>query len=60
MEKLDKVKNKDILDIKSQNDATLDKLHEIVEKSLQEEQLIVDNLVHPPKEILSKGQLIWW
>jgi uncharacterized membrane protein len=58
MEKLDKVKNKDILDMENQNDETLNKLHEIVKKSFEEEQLIVDNLLHPPKETLSQGQLI--
>ncbi|MCT1532601.1 DUF1003 domain-containing protein [Sphingobacterium daejeonense] len=58
MEKLDKVKNKDILDMENQNDETLNKLHEIVKKSFDEEKLIVDNLLHPPKETLSQGQLI--
>lgn len=36
----------------------LNKLKEIVSKSIQEENLILENLLHPPKEILSGGQKI--
>lgn len=36
----------------------LRKLHEIVAKSIEEEGLIVDNLIHQPKEILTTGQRI--
>jgi uncharacterized membrane protein len=42
----------------NQNNEHLKKLHEIVKKTLQEEELIIDNLLHPPKEILSQGQRI--
>ncbi|WP_118953571.1 DUF1003 domain-containing protein [Taibaiella helva] len=34
----------------------LDKLHKIVDETIQEEGLILNNLLHPPAEILSRGQ----
>lgn len=34
------------------------KLRQIVENTLKEEELIVNNLLHPPKELLSRGQKI--
>ncbi|WP_156309171.1 DUF1003 domain-containing protein [Sphingobacterium endophyticum] len=58
MTKLDQVKNRDILDMINQNDKNLDKLHEIVRKSFDEEKLIMDNLLHPTDEIISEGQKI--
>jgi uncharacterized membrane protein len=36
----------------------LNKLHQIVQDTIKEEQLIVNNLLHPPAEILSRGQAI--
>lgn len=36
----------------------LAKLQQIVENAIEEEKLIVDNLLHQPEEILSKGQSI--
>jgi uncharacterized membrane protein len=36
----------------------LEKLQNIVAKSIQDEKLIIENLLHPPKEILSKGQKV--
>jgi len=36
----------------------LERLHEIVEKTMQEENLIVENLLHPPQEVLTRGQQI--
>jgi uncharacterized membrane protein len=36
----------------------LEKLQKIVNDTIQEEKLIVDNLLHQPKEILTKGQSI--
>lgn len=36
----------------------LKKLHDIVTKAFKEEELIVDNLAHPPQETLTKGQAI--
>ena len=34
------------------------KLQKIVEETIKEEELIINNLLHPPKEILSRGQRI--
>jgi uncharacterized membrane protein len=36
----------------------LDKLHEIVQKSIEEEKLVVDNLLNEPKETLTVGQSV--
>ncbi|OYQ39637.1 DUF1003 domain-containing protein [Flavobacterium aurantiibacter] len=36
----------------------LRKLREIVSKTLEEEQLITENLLHPPREYLTQGQKI--
>ena len=40
------------------NDESLRKLHEIVEATIQEENLIVQNLMHPPADVLTRGQRI--
>ena len=42
--------------ITSQEDDFLSKLHKIVDDTIQEEDLFINNLLHPPKEILSQGQ----
>lgn len=42
--------------ISSDEDAYMAKLHKIVEETIAEEDLILNNLLHPPKEILSHGQ----
>ncbi len=39
-------------------DAHLRKLHKIVSDSIKDEELIVQNLLHPPAEILTAGQSI--
>ena len=36
----------------------LNKLHSIVKQSIESEQLIIQNLLHPPIEVLTKGQKI--
>jgi uncharacterized membrane protein len=36
----------------------MDKLHQIVNDTIREEELIVQNLLNPPSEILSRGQKI--
>jgi len=36
----------------------LDKLHKIVKDTIAEEELIINNLLHPPKEILTRGQSV--
>lgn len=40
------------------NDDSLRKLHDIVEATMREEELIVQNLMHPPEEVLTRGQRI--
>ncbi|CAM4396353.1 DUF1003 domain-containing protein [Flavobacterium terrigena] len=39
-------------------DVQLKKLQEIVKKAIEEEQLIITNLLHPPTDKLTKGQMI--
>jgi uncharacterized membrane protein len=49
--------NTDILNKLSANENDyLNKLHKIVEDTIKEEGLIINNLLHPPKEVLSRGQ----
>lgn len=48
----------DIKDLMKSEDVQLKKMHEIVKKAIEEEQLIVNNLLHPPTEKLSNGQKI--
>lgn len=40
------------------NDESLRKLHEIVESTMREEELIVQNLMYPPADVLTRGQRI--
>lgn len=58
MAKLDTVKNRDILEMINQNNENLEKLHDIVRKSFEEEKLITENLINPTDEYLNKGQMI--
>ena len=44
--------------ILSTEDEHLKKLHQLVADSMKEEQLIAENLLHPPKEIFSRGQRV--
>ena len=48
--------NDDIKQMLSDQSEQVKKLHEIVEKTLLEEKLIVNNLLNPPKEIITRGQ----
>jgi uncharacterized membrane protein len=50
--------NKDIDQLLSDENEHLNKLHKIVRETLQAEELIIQNLLHPPLEILTKGQKI--
>lgn len=43
--------------LKAENEQ-LRKLQEIVKKSIEDENLLIENLMHPPDEILTKGQKI--
>ena len=49
---------KDTIDLLASEDEQLQKLQEIVKKAIAEEQLIINNLLHPPTDILTKGQII--
>jgi uncharacterized membrane protein len=48
----------EIQEIFEAQNAQLQKLHEIVAKTMEEEGLIINNLKNPPLEILSRGQKI--
>ncbi|SEP55539.1 DUF1003 domain-containing protein [Flavobacterium urocaniciphilum] len=48
----------EIKKILESEDIELKKLQEIVKKAISEEQLILNNLLHPPTEKLTKGQII--
>lgn len=45
-----------IIDLNNAEDEQLKKLHQIVRDAIREEKLIIDQLQHPVKEILSPGQ----
>jgi uncharacterized membrane protein len=45
-------------DLLATENEQLSKLHQIVKKTLDAEQLIIQNLLHPPLEILTPGQKI--
>lgn len=50
-----KKSNTDLLSAESDQ---LKKLQDIVKKSIEDENLIIENLLHPPKELLTQGQKI--
>ena len=50
--------NKDIDQLLNSQNASLIKLHNIVKETLKSEELIINNLLHPPNEKLTKGQEI--
>jgi len=52
------MKNKGIDQLLSEEDTHVERLHQIVKDTLIAEQLIIDNLLHPPAEVLSPGQNI--
>jgi uncharacterized membrane protein len=52
------MENRDITTLLSDEEKHLDKLHKIVEDTLKAEELIIQNLLHPPIEILTSGQEI--
>lgn len=49
---------KDIDKIVTEKTGQIEKLHEIVRKSIEDKTLITNNLLNPPKEILTTGQSI--
>lgn len=48
----------DITNLLKSEDEQLSKLQQIVRQAIAEEKLIVENLLHQPKEVLTKGQSI--
>lgn len=52
------MKNTEINKIFSDENLHLKKLHEIVQESIKSEELIVNNLLNPPEEVLTPGQSI--
>lgn len=53
-----KSRDKDISSLLHAESSQLKKLQDIVKKSLEDENLIIQNLINPPKEILTSGQKI--
>jgi uncharacterized membrane protein len=52
------MRNTDIEQLLTNEDQHIQKLHCIVEDAIKEEKLIVNNLLNPPDEVLSRGQKI--
>ena len=50
--------NKDVTQLLNSESEQLAKLQRIVQKTIEDEKLILDNLIHPPDDILTKGQKI--
>jgi uncharacterized membrane protein len=50
--------NREIEKLLNDEKEHLSKLHQIVKDTIKEEQFIVNNLLHPPTEVLSRGQAI--
>jgi uncharacterized membrane protein len=50
--------DKDITNLLDAENTQIKKLQEIVRKSIVDEDLIIQNLLNPPKELLSQGQKI--
>ncbi|HEY9362055.1 MAG TPA: DUF1003 domain-containing protein [Chitinophagaceae bacterium] len=48
----------DVDELFSTENKQLRKLHEIVAQTIKEEELIINNLLHPPEEVLSRGQKV--
>lgn len=48
----------DISELLEAENSHIKKLQEIVKQTIEDENLIIQNLLNPPKEILSKGQSI--
>ena len=52
------MKNTDIDQLLNSQSESLKKLHKIVKDTLRSEELIINNLLHPPTESLTKAQVI--
>lgn len=58
MENVEKQEKALLRELLQTNDESLRKLHDIVESTMREEELIIQNLLHPPAEVLTRGQRI--
>ena len=47
--------DKDINNIVTAKTEQIKKLQEIVKRSIEDESLIINNLLHPPKEFITRG-----
>ncbi|EDM36661.1 hypothetical protein PBAL39_25375 [Pedobacter sp. BAL39] len=56
--KLQAMKKNAINQMMLEEDNQLKKLHQIVQDTIEEEQLIVNNLLNPPEDFISRGQKI--
>lgn len=52
------IASKEIKQLSTDQNEHLVKLHQIVQDTIDEEELIINNLLHPPKDILSPGQKV--
>lgn len=52
------MENQEIKKLSTDENEHLTKLHQIVNDTIKEEELIINNLLHPPKDILSPGQKV--
>jgi uncharacterized membrane protein len=52
------MKRAELKELFESENVQLEKLHQIVTQTIKEEELILNNLLHPPAETLSKGQLV--
>jgi uncharacterized membrane protein len=52
------MENIEVKELLNNQDEHLSKLHKIVEDTMKEEELILNNLLNPPKEIMTRGQSI--
>ena len=52
------METKEVDKLLTEEKAHIVKLHQIVKDTIKEEQLIVNNLLNPPKEVLSRGQAL--
>lgn len=50
--------DKDITNLLDAENTQIKKLQEIVKKSIEDEDLIIQNLLNPPRELLSQGQKV--
>ncbi len=52
------MQNKEIDQLLNQQNEHINKFHKIVDETIKEEKSIIENLLHPPHEIITRGQSI--